>query len=56
MLDPASLNELQRCVDSSTAAMRNLAEDARRVGATVYAYSAASRSVALVYLAGMDGL
>lgn len=55
VLDKRALQTLQESVAASTAALRRLAEDARRTGSTVYAYSAASRAVALTYLAGLSG-
>lgn len=54
VLDAGALQGLQSSVDASTTALRKLTEDARSAGERVYAYSAASRSVALVYLAGLD--
>jgi hypothetical protein len=56
VLDARALQKLQECVDTSIAALRRLTEDARGAGARVYGYSAASRSVALVYLADLRGL
>jgi hypothetical protein len=54
VLDSSALQKLQECVDLSTASLRRLVEDARAAGEQVYAYSAASRAVALVYLAGVQ--
>lgn len=54
VLDARALQKLQECVDTTTAALRRLTEDARSSGAKVYAYSAASRAVALVYLAQLS--
>lgn len=54
---PAALATLQACVDTSISALRELTGRARTAGARVYGYSAASRAVALLYLAGLrDGL
>ena len=53
VLDPAAVQKLQERVDSSIAALRGLAQDAATAGGTVYGYSAASRSVSLIYLAGI---
>lgn len=57
VLDAGVVATLQECVDVSSAALRTLTADARARGARVYGYSAASRAVALLYLAGLqDGL
>ncbi|WP_300016028.1 transferase [Pseudonocardia sp.] len=53
VLDARALQKLQEGVDTSTAALRQLAEDASGAGQRVYAYSAASRAVALLYLADL---
>lgn len=53
VLDPGSLATLRESVAASTARLRQVTEDARRTGASVYGYSAASRAVALIYLAGL---
>jgi hypothetical protein len=53
VLDPRVVATLQETVDSSIAAMRDLTAEAAASGATVYGYSAASRAVALIYLAGL---
>jgi C-methyltransferase C-terminal domain len=47
-----AVQKLQR-VDGSIAALRRLTEDAVASGASIYRYSAASRAVALIYLAGI---
>jgi len=54
VLDPGTLRKLQRSVDNSIAEVRRLCQDATASGAAVYGYSAASRSVALLYLAQID--
>jgi hypothetical protein len=51
--DPGAVQKLQERVDGSIGAMRRLAEDAAAAGTAVYGYSAASRAVALIYLAGL---
>ncbi|MCW2722426.1 MAG: C-methyltransferase, partial [Pseudonocardia sp.] len=57
VLDAAALRKLHDRVDVSTSALRDLLYDARRAGDRVYGYSAASRAVALLHLAGLqDGL
>lgn len=57
VLDAGVLATLQKSVDADTTALRTLTADARRTGARVYGYSAASRAVALLYLADLpDGL
>ncbi|MFC4949907.1 class I SAM-dependent methyltransferase [Pseudonocardia sp. GCM10023141] len=53
VLNPAALRMLQHSVDTSTAALRALVEDATGAGQKVYGYSAASRAVALICLAGL---
>lgn len=52
--DAGVLRGLQHAVEGSTAALRALLDDAVRAGAVVRGYSAASRAVALLYLAGID--
>jgi SAM-dependent methyltransferase len=54
VLDPAALRALHDEVGRSGAALRGLAEDARASGRPLYAYSAASRAVALLRVAGLD--
>jgi C-methyltransferase C-terminal domain/Putative zinc binding domain len=54
VLDPVAVRELQDEVATSTAALRELAEVARASGRPLYGYSAASRAVALICLAGLD--
>lgn len=57
VLDAGVLATLQDRVDVSRTALRTLTADARAGGARVYGYAAASRAVALLYLAGLqDGL
>lgn len=57
VVDAQALRGLQKYVESSTAALRALTRDARGTGALVYGYGAASRSVALLFLADLqDGL
>jgi hypothetical protein len=57
VVDAAALRALQASAESSTAALRALTQDARDIGSRVYGYGAASRSVALLYLADLqDGL
>ncbi len=53
VLEPAAVATLQAQVDSSITAMRRLAEDAVASGDALYGYSAASRAVSLIYLAGI---
>ena len=53
VLDPGAVQKLQETVDSSIAALRRLTADAAAAGQAVYGYSAASRSVSLIYLAGL---
>ena len=55
--DASVLRKLQSQVDVSASALRDLLEEAHRSGERLYAYSAASRAVALLHLAGLrDGL
>ncbi|MCE3553468.1 class I SAM-dependent methyltransferase [Pseudonocardia sp. RS11V-5] len=49
---PDALRALQRSVEMSTSRLRSMLAEATRTGLTVYGYSAASRAVALLYLAG----
>lgn len=51
VLDPAALRRLQESVDRSTAGLRALVDGS---DGPVFGYSAASRAVALVCLAGLD--
>jgi C-methyltransferase C-terminal domain/Putative zinc binding domain len=53
VLEPAALATLQAQVDSSITALRRLATAAADSGAALYGYSAASRAVSLIYLAGI---
>jgi hypothetical protein len=53
VLDAAAVQKLQETVDSSIAALGRLTADAAAAGRSVYGYSAASRSVSLIYLAGL---
>lgn len=52
--DGAALKGLQAAVDQSVESLRRLTDSARAEGASLYGYSAASRAVALLYLAGVD--
>src|SRR6185312_15384512 len=54
VLDPAVLRGLGRDVAESTTGLRALAERARAEGSPLHGYSAASRAVALLKLAGLD--
>lgn len=51
--DAAAVATLQEQVDDSLAALRRLTEDAAAAGERVLGYSAASRAVSLIYLAGL---
>jgi hypothetical protein len=51
--DAQAVQKLQERVDSSIAALRRLTADAAAGGRAVYGYSAASRAVSLIYLAGI---
>jgi hypothetical protein len=53
VLDPGAVGKLQERVDSAITALRRLSADAKAAGERVYGYSAASRAVALIYLAGL---
>jgi hypothetical protein len=54
VLDPAALRALGDEVGESTRVLRGLAEESRASGRPLYGYSAASRAVALLRLAGLD--
>jgi SAM-dependent methyltransferase len=54
VLDPGAVAMLQGEVVTMTSALRSFAEDARSSGRRLYGYSAASRAVALLCLAGLD--
>jgi hypothetical protein len=54
VLDPDALRGLGDEVGTSTRALRALAEEARSSGRPLYGYSAASRAVALLRMAGLD--
>jgi SAM-dependent methyltransferase len=54
VLDPAALRALGDEVGASGRALRALAEEARASGRPLYGYSAASRAVALLRVAGID--
>jgi SAM-dependent methyltransferase len=54
VLDPAVVRQLGEDVRRSTTALRELAERSRAAGRPLYGYSAASRAVALLKLAGLD--
>lgn len=53
-VDPGTVRTLQRAADTQARALRRWLERERADGRTVYAYGAASRAVALLYLAGVD--
>jgi hypothetical protein len=53
VLDPAAVGRLQGAVDVSTTALRDLLVTSSSNGQVVYGYSAASRAVALLHLAGV---
>ncbi|MDN5749355.1 MAG: class I SAM-dependent methyltransferase, partial [Pseudonocardia sp.] len=53
VLDPGAVGALQAAVHRSTRALRELAQACRDAGAPGFGYSAASRAVALVHLAGL---
>lgn len=54
VLDPGVVGALQTAVLRSTAGLRDLVHGCRATGAPAFGYSAASRAVALVHLAGLD--
>lgn len=53
VLDPVALGSLQTEVARSIEALRDLVQSTREGGGRVYGYSAASRAVTLLHLAGM---
>jgi hypothetical protein len=53
VLDPVAVGRLQGAVDVSTSALRELLATSSNGGQVAYGYSAASRAVALLHLAGV---
>ncbi len=53
VLEPDAVGRLQAAVDVSTSALRDLLATSSRNGQVAYGYSAASRAVALLHLAGV---
>lgn len=53
VLDPVAVGRLQGAVDVSTSALRQLLATSSNSGQVAYGYSAASRAVALLHLAGV---
>ncbi|GAA4886296.1 class I SAM-dependent methyltransferase [Pseudonocardia benzenivorans] len=51
--DPGRVAGLQKAVETSTEALRRMVDDARARGERVLGYSAASRAVSLLHLAGL---